>query len=308
MPAALELVAAGLDVLNSVIDALKPLAMWLWEEFIQPFGKWTGEVIITALKKIVEWLTKFSDWISDHQTAVQNITGIILAFFAAWAFVEFMTGIKNMLSVLPNLIGVLGGLLGKLNPIVIVLGSIIAIAAYVAAAWDKMTPSEKLASKIIAVAGAIALVVAAIAAGIQNYVMLAIAGGIAAIAGFSLIGIASGANSRAGSSYTVPSYASTGYASFSSIIPRLATGTVVPPKAGEFAAILGDNNKDYEVVSPLGTMKQAFKEAIEEMGGIGNGTAKADLIIDGTKFGQLVYKYNNKETQRVGVRMVTTGG
>lgn len=309
LPAALELVAAGLDVLNSVIDALKPLAMWLWEDFIQPFGKWTGEVIITALKKIVEWLTKFSDWISDHQTAVQNITGIILAFFAAWAFVEFMTGIKNMLSVLPNLIGVLGGLLGKLNPIVIVLGSIIAIAAYVAAAWDKMTPSEKLASKIIAVAGALALLVAVIAAGIQNYAMLAIAGAIAAIAGFSLIGISSGANQRgSGGGRSIPSYASTGYSSLSSIMPRLATGTVVPPKAGEFAAILGDNNKDYEVVSPLGTMKQAFKEAIEEMGGIGNGTAKADLIIDGTKFGQLVYKYNNKETQRVGVRMVTTGG
>ncbi len=82
----------------------------------------------------------------------------------------------------------------------------------------------------------------------------------------------------------------------------------MPPKAGEFAAILGDNNKDYEVVSPLGTMKQAFKEAIEEMGGIGGGSVQADMIVDGTKFGQLVYKYNNKESQRVGVRMVTNGG
>ncbi|MGL6199846.1 MAG: hypothetical protein ACRC3H_13035, partial [Lachnospiraceae bacterium] len=202
----------------------------------------------------------------------------------------------------------LGSLLGKLNPLVIVLGSIVAIAAYVAMAWDKMTPSEKLASKIIAVAGAIALVVAAIAAGIQNYAMLAVAGAIAAIAGFSLIGIASGANNRSSSSRSLPSYSSTGYASFSSVMPRLATGTVVPPKAGEFAAILGDNNKDYEVVSPLETMKQAFKEAIGEMGGIGGGAVNATLEVDGTKFGQLIYKYNNKETQRVGVRMVTNGG
>jgi len=308
LPVGLDLVSAALQVLDSVIEALKPLAIWLWEDFIQPFGKWTGEVIITALKKVVEWLTKFSDWISQHQEAVKNITVIVLAFFAAWKFVEFMTGIKNMLSVLPNLIGVLGSLLGKLNPLVVVLGSIIAIAAYVAMAWDKMTPSEKLASKIIAVAGAIALVVAAIAAGIQNYAMLAVAGAIAAIAGFSLIGIAAGANNRSSSSRSVPSYSSTGYASFSSVMPRLATGTVVPPKAGEFAAILGDNNKDYEVVSPLETMKQAFKEAIGEMGGIGGGTVQADMIVDGTKFGQLVYKYNNNEKQRVGVRMVTNGG
>ncbi|MGL6220126.1 MAG: hypothetical protein ACRC36_18935, partial [Lacrimispora sphenoides] len=111
LPIGLDLVSAALKVLNSVIEALKPLALWLWEDFIQPFGKWTGEVIITALKKVVEWLTKFSDWISQHQEAVKNITIIVLAFFAAWKFVEFMTGIKNMLSVLPNLIGVLGSLL-----------------------------------------------------------------------------------------------------------------------------------------------------------------------------------------------------
>ena len=90
--------------------------------------------------------------------------------------------------------------------------------------------------------------------------------------------------------------------------PVLATGTVVPPRAGEFAAILGDNNRDTEIVSPIPAMKQAFKEAIEEMGGVGgNNTLRADLIIDGTKFGQLVYKFNNQEKQRVGVRMVVEG-
>ncbi|WP_156945318.1 phage tail protein [Lacrimispora indolis] len=111
-----------------------------------------------------------------------------------------------------------------------------------------------------------------------------------------------------GSGFSSSGYPASAYAAYTSYMPRLATGTVVPPKAGEFAAILGDNNRDYEVVSPLGTIKQAVLEAIKEAGGIGNGTAKADLIIDGTKFGQLVYKYNNKETERVGVRMVTNGG
>ncbi len=114
--------------------------------------------------------------------------------------------------------------------------------------------------------------------------------------------------SGTGNGYSSSGYPTSAYASYSSYMPRLATGTVVPPKAGEFAAILGDNNKDYEVVSPLETMKQAFKEAIGEMGGIGGGTMQADMILDGTKFGQLVYKYNNNEKQRVGVRMVTNGG
>ena len=118
--------------------------------------------------------------------------------------------------------------------------------------------------------------------------------------GKNLMGSGYGGGGKTFSSYT--------YSTYSNSIPQLATGTVVPPKAGNFLAMLGDNNKDYEVVSPLETMKQAFKEAIGEMGGMGGGTVQADMIVDGTKFGQLVYKYNNKESDRVGVRMVTNGG
>lgn len=115
-------------------------------------------------------------------------------------------------------------------------------------------------------------------------------------------------NKYGGGGRTFSSYTTSPYSAYSNNVPQLATGTVVPPKAGNFLAMLGDNNKDYEVVSPLETMKQAFKEAIGEMGGMGGGTVQADMIIDGTKFGQLVYKYNNKESDRVGVRMVTNGG
>ena len=111
-----------------------------------------------------------------------------------------------------------------------------------------------------------------------------------------------------GNSYSYSGYPQSAYAAYSNNIPRLATGTVVPPKAGNFLAMLGDNNKDYEVVSPLGTIKQAVLEAIGEAGGLGGGNIQADLIVDGTKFGQLVYKYNNRENDRVGVRMVTNGG
>ncbi len=45
-------------------------------------------------------------------------------------------------------------------------------------------------------------------------------------------------------------------------LPALATGTVVPANYGRFAAILGDNRKEPEVVSPLSTMKQAVLEAL----------------------------------------------
>lgn len=111
-----------------------------------------------------------------------------------------------------------------------------------------------------------------------------------------------------GNSYSFSGYPQNAYAAYSNNIPRLATGTVVPPKAGNFLAMLGDNNRDYEVVSPLGTMKQAFKEVIGEVGLGGGGAMTVIMEVDGTQFGRAVYKYNNNETQRVGVRMVTNGG
>ena len=104
------------------------------------------------------------------------------------------------------------------------------------------------------------------------------------------------------------SYPASAYAAVPFRMPMLATGTVVPPRAGMFAAILGDNNRETEVVSPLSTMKQALKEALAESNiSSGNQIAKAELILDGTKFGQLVVKFGNNEKNRVGVRMVTEG-
>lgn len=47
-------------------------------------------------------------------------------------------------------------------------------------------------------------------------------------------------------------------------IPKLATGTVVPANYGEFAAILGDNKREPEIVSPVSAMKQAMREVMAE--------------------------------------------
>lgn len=46
--------------------------------------------------------------------------------------------------------------------------------------------------------------------------------------------------------------------------PRAATGTVIPRQSREFPVIVGDNNRETEVISPLSTIKQALKEALQE--------------------------------------------
>ena len=68
-------------------------------------------------------------------------------------------------------------------------------------------------------------------------------------------------------------------------VPRLATGAFVPANYGEFLAVLGDNRREAEVVSPVSAMKQAFMEAMLESGMIGgDGEKEINLFIDGDKF------------------------
>lgn len=82
-------------------------------------------------------------------------------------------------------------------------------------------------------------------------------------------------------------------------LPRLASGTVVPPRAGEFAAILGDNNREAEVVSPISAMKQAFKEAMNEMQGSG-GDIYLTLELDGQTVYETVVKRNRQAKKQTG--------
>ena len=87
-------------------------------------------------------------------------------------------------------------------------------------------------------------------------------------------------------------------------IPRLAQGTVVPPNK-EFMAVLGDNTKEHEIVSPVSTMKQAFMEAMLEMGGsFGGGNTEVVLEVDGREFGRAVVEQGGKENRRIGTRLV----
>lgn len=319
LPKIFDLIASALKAVHSVVEALKPLGLWLWEEFLKPLGEWTGAFIIAALEKVVEWLTRFSDWVSQNQTLVENITLAVLAFFAAWKFSEFVLGIGQLISNLggflaigERVISLLARTVSNINPLVLAISGIISLIAVLAKNWNNMSPTEKVIASILAAASAVGIlavalgalaggvgagvVAASLAAGIAAATIAINAGKRAASAGYS-----GGYGGR--SAYPMSAYAAVPYK-----MPMLATGTVVPPRAGMFAAILGDNNHETEVVSPLSTMKQALKEALAESNiSSGNQIAKAELILDGTRFGQLVVKFGNNEKNRVGVRMVTEG-
>ena len=85
-------------------------------------------------------------------------------------------------------------------------------------------------------------------------------------------------------------------------LPRLASGAVIPPNR-EFMAVLGDQKSGTNIETPLATMVQAFKQAINETGGMGGRQITVVMQLDHRELGRAVYNLNNEETQRVGVRL-----
>lgn len=84
-------------------------------------------------------------------------------------------------------------------------------------------------------------------------------------------------------------------------IPKLASGTVVPANYGEFLAVLGDNKRETEVVSPVSAIKQALKEAMSENGNSGwNGSIRIILNVSKQKLTEIVCDGINENTRQTG--------
>ena len=77
-------------------------------------------------------------------------------------------------------------------------------------------------------------------------------------------------------------------------IPGYATGQVIPTSMKKHLAILGDNNHETEVVSPLSTIRQALREEALSLGlgssSNSNQTVIAKLYLDGKQISEAVIK------------------
>lgn len=80
-------------------------------------------------------------------------------------------------------------------------------------------------------------------------------------------------------------------------VPKLAQGTVVPANYGEFLAVLGDNKREAEVVSPLSTIEQAVRNVTEN-----NTTSDINLTLnlDGKQIYKSIIKRNNESIRMTG--------
>lgn len=95
VPTFLDMLAAAIDAVNSVIDALKPLGSWLFDNFLKPLAEFTGGMFISVMKTITNLLKKFSDWCQEHQGTVRTITTVVLSFMAAWEVTKLLAFIQT---------------------------------------------------------------------------------------------------------------------------------------------------------------------------------------------------------------------
>ena len=81
-------------------------------------------------------------------------------------------------------------------------------------------------------------------------------------------------------------------------IPKLAQGTVIPANYGNFLAMLGDNKRETEVVSPLSTIEQAVRNAMA--GTNKEQTIHVHVMLDGREIGRVAVKAVDDNNRRKG--------
>lgn len=118
----------------------------------------------------------------------------------------------------------------------------------------------------------------------------------------------SGNGNRERSGFGVDTYAEpmTAYSRLNYSTPQLATGRVVPPRAGTNSPSSIKRNSESNVAQSDDT-RQILDRVAAALEQLTNQQSEAIMMVDGNRFGKLVAKFGNQENQRIGVRMVTEG-
>ena len=95
VPRFLDTLSSAITILNSVIDALKPLFQWFWDKVLEPLAKWAADTFLNAWDAINDVLKKFSDWCSENPDTIRTITEVVGAFFLAWKVTELLAFIEQ---------------------------------------------------------------------------------------------------------------------------------------------------------------------------------------------------------------------
>ena len=133
LPAFLNLLAEAAGVLSAGLDALQPLGVWLWDKFLQPVASWTGGVVVDVVNALADGLHRVGDWITSHQSAVENIGIAVGVFAGVWTALNVTVGIWNSIGPISEAVtwGLAGAISFLTSPVTRVIAAIAALGACV---------------------------------------------------------------------------------------------------------------------------------------------------------------------------------
>lgn len=276
LPAFFNLLASAVEACNKAFEVISPYLNEIWNEVFAPFAAFLGETFVGILNDVSQFFSEMGDMFVEKSEEIGTIfeflkTVLDLVSIKWKVCIQAMSGqLKPFLTMVKNIIS---------HVIDILSGLIKFITGVFTGNWKQAWEGVKDVLK-----------------GILNVIIDIVEGNINRIIGalnaisFDIPDIVPGIGGKhIGFNITPVS------------LPRLATGTVVPRQSREFAAILGDNNRKTEVVSPLSTMKQDMVEALQESGYYRQGES-GDIVIniDGWEVFRVVKKQNDSYIQRTG--------
>lgn len=276
LPAFFNLLASAVEACNKAFEVISPYLSEIWNEVFAPFAAFLGETFVGILNDVSQFFSDMGNMFVEKSEEIGTIfeflkTVLDLVSIKWKVCIQAMSGqLKPFLTMVKNIIS---------HVIDILSGLVKFITGVFTGNWRQAWQGVKDVLK-----------------GILNVIIDIVEGSINRIIGalnaisFDIPDIVPGIGGKhIGFNITPVS------------LPRLATGTVVPRQSREFAAILGDNNRETEVVSPLSTMKQAMVEALQESGYYRQGES-GDIVIniDGWEVFRVVKKQNDSYIQRTG--------
>lgn len=248
-----------------------------------------AETIQPLMTTILEIAQGLLEWFNNLDDGTKKAV-VSLAFLAA-GISPVADAVSGVLKVLPKFVDLLGNVDLKSAAIAFTFTLLAGLASELTQAWDDMSGVERVVA-MIGLVGATALT-AAIALGAFSS---------AATMGLAAAGIVAGIVMVSGAILSAKQRAESEASNLR--VPGLASGGLVPP-GDPFLAVLGDNKREVEVVSPYSTIKRAVGEELDARGGSGTqqGTATATLVLDGTRLGRAIFPYIQGESTRQGIHL-----
>lgn len=94
VPAFMNGLSGGLDLLNPLLESFQKLGGWLWDNFLSPIAEWTGGVIVDTLNGTGDALSAIGEWASKNQGVIDAMVIAFTTFFGVWKLTELLAFIE----------------------------------------------------------------------------------------------------------------------------------------------------------------------------------------------------------------------